>query len=336
MTPADLAGWTPVSFNVDTPSPSIDWGDLRALRFTEPFFDQTVQRWAGGPDPRLVRTDLDALGVLDECPSLDPTAVVFHLSRCGSTLVSRLLARVLGTLVVAEPSPLNDLLLAEIADDAKAVLLRRLVRAFGRRRFGDERRFVLKTSSWNVRCAQLFRRAFPGVPVVWVQRSPAEIMASLLADPPAWLKPQSAALLAPLLFGLGADALARFGPEAYAARALTSLLEAASGLAAEGPALVVDYRDLPHSVWTDIAAFLDFALDPGTTARLKDEAQYYSKAATPRRYAGDAPERRAVAETLQTLASAGPEPLYRALGTMAPAIGGLKARPIASSLRSPR
>lgn len=318
MTPADLAGWTPVSFNVDTPTFSVDWGDLRAFRFSEPFFDQTVQRWAGGPSPQLLRTDLDALEVLDASPSLDPTAIIFHLSRCGSTLVSRLLAQVPETLVVAEPSPLNDLLLADVAEEAKAVLLRRLVRAFGRRRFGDERRFVLKASSWNVRHAALFRRAFPRVPVVWVQRSPAEVMASLLADPPAWLKPSSAAPLAPLLFGLDAAAMARLGPEAYAAEALRTLLEAASGLADDGPALVVDYRELPHAVWTRAAPFLGLALDAETTARLADEAQYYSKAATPRRYLGDGPERRATAAALQTMASTGLERRYRALGAEAP------------------
>ena len=36
-----------------------------------------------------------------------------------------------------------------------------LVRALGRKRFGDERHYVLKLSSWNVHALALFRRAFP-------------------------------------------------------------------------------------------------------------------------------------------------------------------------------
>jgi len=76
---AGLAGFTPVSLNLAPDAASVDWGDLAGLRFAEPFFDQTVERWAGGSAPRLVRTDLAALDALDAAPSLDPAALVFHL-----------------------------------------------------------------------------------------------------------------------------------------------------------------------------------------------------------------------------------------------------------------
>jgi hypothetical protein len=314
VTPAALAAWTPVAFNRDTPVPSIDWGDLRPLRFTEPFFDQTVARWAGGtPSPQLVRTDIEALSVLDASPSLEPDAIIFHLSRCGSTLVSRLLGLVPGTLVAAEPGPVNDLLLADIAEPAKAGLLRQMVRALGRRRLGDETHFILKTSSWNVRHWRLYRSAFPDVPVIWVQRDPAEVVASLLADPPSWLKPEGVGPLARLLFGFDAARAAGIGPETYAADVLATLLDAASHLTASGPALIVDYRDLPNAIWSEVAAFAGLAPDAGTISRLADEATYYSKAAAPRPFAGDAPERRALAATLQGIVGEGPQPLYRAL-----------------------
>jgi hypothetical protein len=80
---------------------SIDWGDLDGVRFSEPFFDQTIERWAGGPAPRLIRTGLEALDTHELVPSLDPTALIFHLSRCGSTLMSRLLAVQAETLVIS-------------------------------------------------------------------------------------------------------------------------------------------------------------------------------------------------------------------------------------------
>jgi hypothetical protein len=313
MTPERLAGWTPVSFNADPPAPSIDWGDMRSTRFAEPFFDQTVARWAGAsPPPALIRTDLDAMRLLDQAPSLDPDGLIFHCARCGSTLVSRLLAQLPGTLVVAEPSPLNDLLLADLAgvdDAARAELLRLMVRALGRRRFGDEARYVLKLSSWNITRLDLFRRAFPGAPVVWVQRDPADIMASLLADPPGWLAPA----LAPLLFGIDAGEARRLDPAAWCARALAALLEAAGRLAQDGRSLVVDYADLPQAAWTGIARFLDIRLDAEHAARLAEEARFYSKAAVPRVFTGDAAARRDTARSVSALAAERAEPLYRAL-----------------------
>ena len=88
MQVADLARWTPIRFDFSGPNPSIDWADLSAERFVEPFFDQTVARWATGPRAQpLVRTGLDVLLALDREPSLDPVGMIFHFSRCGSTLV---------------------------------------------------------------------------------------------------------------------------------------------------------------------------------------------------------------------------------------------------------
>ena len=63
---ADLARWTPVRLDFSGAAPAVDWPDLSAERFAEPFFDETVARWASGPGARpLVRTGLDALAALD-------------------------------------------------------------------------------------------------------------------------------------------------------------------------------------------------------------------------------------------------------------------------------
>jgi hypothetical protein len=108
---ADLARWTPIRFDFSGRVPVVDWADLTAERFVDPFFDQTVARWVSGPDASpLVRTGLEALVALDSEPSLEPAGMIFHLSRCGSTLVSRLLGTLPGVIVLAEPAPLNALL----------------------------------------------------------------------------------------------------------------------------------------------------------------------------------------------------------------------------------
>ena len=49
---ADLDRWTPIRFDFSGPAPAVDWADLSAERFVEPFFDQTVARWASGPRGR--------------------------------------------------------------------------------------------------------------------------------------------------------------------------------------------------------------------------------------------------------------------------------------------
>jgi hypothetical protein len=311
---AALERFTPVALNLDA-EPSIDWGDLDGVRFSEPFFDQTIERWAGGPAPRLVRTGLDALAALDAAPSLDPAALIFHLSRCGSTLVSRLLATHPRTLVISEPKPLNALLMAgppEFDAERQAYLLRLLVRALGRRRTGGERHYVLKLSSWNVTRLALFRRAFPDAPLVWLQRAPSEIMASIRADPPGWMQLRHVPSQAEALFGIPAASSAGLDAEQFCARALAAMLAAARGTEDAG-ALLVDYRELPDAVWQRVAPFAGIALDEVETGRMREEARFHSKDAARRLFTGDPADTRPASDRTHALVADLLEPLYQAL-----------------------
>jgi len=302
-----LAGWTPVALNLADAVPSLDWGDLRGTRFSEPFLHQTVERWAGGTPSPLVRTDLAALEVLDDEPSLDPAALIFHASRCGSTLLSRLLGTVPGTLVVSEPAPVNALLLAPQPEPAvTARLLRLIVRALGRRRFGDERRYVLKLSSWNVRRVELFRAAFPEAKVIWLQRDPTVIAASLLARPPGWLGLWQDPAAWPI-FGL---ARAPASSEEFCVAALASLFAAARAI--DGRGLHLDYADLPAAAWDFAASAAGIEPSADDAARMRDEARYDAKSSAPTLFAGAEPGP-ALPPALRALVEAACGPDYDAL-----------------------
>ena len=311
----DLARWTPVRLDFSGPSPAVYWADLTSQRFVEPFLDQTVARWASGPHARpAVKTGLEALVALDSEPSLDPAGMIFHLSRCGSTVVSRLLGTLPGVIVLAEPAPLNTLLGidADRIDEADLVAaVRALVRALGRRRHGDERRLVLKTSSWNIRRRKILAAAFPQTPWTWVQRDPAAVLASLLAKPPGWLGLQAAPRQAARRFGLDRDAVPAMTRPEFAARALGAMLEAA---AADPTArLAIDYADLPTAVWQRAAPHFGLELDPAAVVRMRAESRLYAKDPEPRIFTGDAP--RPLTDEMRDAALRFAEPGYRALSS---------------------
>jgi len=312
---ADLARWTPVRLDLSGPALAIDWADLSAERFVEPFFDQTVARWASGPRARpLVRTGLEALVALDGEPSLEPAGMIFHLSRCGSTLASRLLDTLPGVVVLAEPAPLNALLglNADRIDGAALVeAVRLLVRALGRCRHGDEQRLVLKCTSWNIRRRAVLAAAFPDTPWIWVQRDPARVLASLLAEPPGWLGLQAAPRQAARRFGLDPAAIPAMPRAEFAARVLGTMLDAA----AADPAgrLIVDHAELPAAVWSCVAAHLGLEADPAAIQRMVEESRFYSKNPASGVFAGDAPERRPLTEAMLEAAKRFAEPGYRAL-----------------------
>lgn len=314
---ADLARWTPIRFDLSGPAPTVDWADLSTDRFVEPFFDQTIARWASGPHAKpLVRTGLDAFLALDSEPSLDPAGLIFHLSRCGSTLVSRLLGTLPGVVVIAEPSPLNALLGLDPdrVDGATLVrLVRLLVRALGRRRHGDERQLVLKCTSWNIRRQEILAAAFPETPWVWVQRDPLDVMASLLAKPPGWLglgavPPQTARR-----FGLDPASVPASGRVEFTARALGAMLWSAA--ASPGRRRCIDYSELPTAVWERIAPHFGLEIDAAAIERMTEQSRFYSKAAEPQAFSGDASQSRLITDPMREAAQRFAEPGYRALAS---------------------
>jgi hypothetical protein len=311
---ADLARWTPIRFDFSGPVPVVDWADLTAVRFVDPFFDETVARWVSGPDARpLVRTGLEALVALDSEPSLEPAGMIFHLSRCGSTLVSRLLRAVPGVVVLAEPAPLNALLRLDPGrvDEATLVrLVRLLVRALGRCRHGDERQLVLKCTSWNIRRRAVLAAAFPEAPWIWVQRDPVRVLASLFAVPPGWLGVQGRPHRAARLFGLDPAAVPAMSRDEFAARVLGAMLDAAAS--DPGRRLLIDYADLPAAVWQRVAPHFGLEADAAAIERMIEESRFYSKDPAPRVFTGDVPEGRSATDVMREAAQRFAEPGYRA------------------------
>jgi hypothetical protein len=306
-----LTGWTPVALSLAHGELAIDWGDLRGVRFSEPFLHQTIERWAADDPAPLMRTGRAALEALDGEPSLDPALIIFHVSRCGSTLLSRLLGELPGVLAVSEPGPVNSLLLAN--EFATPAALRLLVRALGRKRFGDERHYVLKLSSWNVTRATLVRATFPAAKFVWLQRAPEAVVASILADPPGWMKLRRDPAAVRALFGI--EAAADNDDGAFCINAIAALLRAAQRLA---PDLVLDHADLPAAAWERAAPLLGLAPGAGDLARMARTACFAAKDAVPRPFTATLPGVRRLPAELGAKVAEVLTPLYAALARPEP------------------
>jgi len=296
MEATELAQWTPIRLTLERPEPVVDWCDLRGIAFREPFFMQTVARWAnqtadGGEAPRpVIRTVLSTLEAIDgvgEC--LDPSGFIFHMSRCGSTVLSRLFGTVPDTVVISEADPINTFLEAdpsELNEAALVACLRLMIRALGRKRFGEERHFVVKFSSWNVRRLGLLRAAFPGVPQVFVYRSPVEVINSVLKGSPGWMQLQRFPAQAEHLLGIPAAECAGMPAAEFCARGLAGFCAAALD-GDDGRTLFVDYRDLPEAAWGPVAHHFGIPLAAENVARMREEARYYAKDAGRRPFVAD-------------------------------------------------
>ena len=147
------------------------------LRFEDRYFHDTVARAAKRPfNLAFYRdTSIEVLqAVAEATPGIPPSGLLFHLSRCGSTLVSNAFASRDDTLVLAEPGPLNDALVVPgLSDAARRALVRSVLSVLARPQRREQRACVIKVDAWHVRSFGAIEAACPGAPWLFLHRDPA-------------------------------------------------------------------------------------------------------------------------------------------------------------------
>ncbi|MEZ5531950.1 MAG: hypothetical protein R3E69_06170 [Steroidobacteraceae bacterium] len=244
--------------------------DIRAAELDDPFMQESIAR-SRAPE-RYVQILPGDLGRAS--PGTTPAGLIFHVARCGSTLVSQLLKQHGGVVVYAEPPPVNEILRPPQPWPRPQMIaaLRSLGAAFAAH---AARPYIIKCTSWNTLHCDLLAEAFPQTPWVFCVRDPVEVCVSLLQRPPGWL--------------LGADEMsARFAAivdprreaasnEELVARAYAALCDAVARLdPARG--CVVGYESLPAAVWEVVAPHFALQVDVATRARMAQAATRPAKA----------------------------------------------------------
>jgi hypothetical protein len=255
-----LAGWVPIRIYWNEGRPLIDWCWVGTRRFTEPFFDHTIEACLRLPFANLCRpqTGIDLLRERHAVnPGLEPRGFIFHMSRCGSTLLSQVLAALPQNVMISEAGAIDAVLRARfrepsLTDEQRANWLLWTVSALAQRRTGDEEQLFIKFDSWNVLDFPLIQRAFPGVPWIFLYRNPIEVLASQFARRGAHMVPGG---IEPELFGMRLEEVFKMQHEEYCARVLARICEAALHYHQSCAGMMVNYEQLPEIVWTGVADF---------------------------------------------------------------------------------
>ena len=241
-------GWLPARVAGEGGDARVAWAWFGERRLLEPFYEESLAAVAYAPFNRLFGFSTRLAELAPPPEATRPAGLVFHMSRCGSTLVAQMLAALEGAVVVSEAPPIDAVVrmdTAAVGLDAAghARLLRAMVGAFGRPRHRTHdggTRFFLKLDSWHARALPLFRRAFPATPWIFLIRDPVEVLVSHLRRPGM----QTAGLLPAEVTGVEWEA----SGSPYAAAALAGICEAAEQGFGAGGGLVVDYAELPEAL----------------------------------------------------------------------------------------
>ncbi|HEX8180305.1 MAG TPA: hypothetical protein VF525_12235 [Pyrinomonadaceae bacterium] len=314
---AQLAGWMPIRFYWQHAEPFVDWCDMGAARLTDPFFTQTVERALQQPFSLLFRPQTPARVLMEVAASVEtlpPTGFIFHLSRCGSTVISRMLAALAQNVVISEAGPIDSVLRANfrrpVTDEQRTVWLKAMIAVLGQRRAAAERHYFVKFDGWHTLNLSLIRRAFPAVPWLFVYRAPVEVMASHLRRPAGWMRPGD---LHPHLLGLDGHAALGLRPEQYYALVLARICQAALQHLPDARVRLVNHRQLPGVLDQTLFDFFGVAYTAAEVAAMRRTIAFHAKEPTARYVDDSAAKRDEVTAEVRQLTEQLVGPFYEQL-----------------------
>ncbi len=277
-----LKGNIPVAVKWVGAQAHIDWAFVSDTQFTASFFDETIQQCMQRPLNLAFRpkTNVEALYAFAQSQDcLEPSAFIFHMSRCGSTLLAQMLAAVAQNLVLSEAPPIDRILAAkrsnpELSEHDHIAMLRAMVHSLGQRRRPELNRYIIKLDSWHVKHIDVIQRAFPGVPWVFLYRDPIEVLVSNLDQMAGAAMPGSAEHLPPNVNLL--DALT-MPIEQYVSLILANICREVLTHQNSPRSLFVNYQDMPHVALPKILQH--FGIDAGADelAKMRQKTQFHAK-----------------------------------------------------------
>lgn len=236
----------------------------------------------------IFSTDLEILQRDDlAVESLPPKGLIFHVSRCGSTLFTKALARSPRNLVINQGGPLQEGFWAAITDhwqhppqinERNILMLQNLIRLMARKRRPEYEHGFVKFISWNVIYVDLICAAFPDASALYLYRDPVEVIANVLQETTAVLRAKGD-LHAREITGLLPQDTAHMSNVEYLACCYANYFNVVLDKSAATGLHLVNYKQLRHAdAFADILA-RGFNLRPDNAEleQMRKQYLYYSK-----------------------------------------------------------
>ena len=212
-----------------------------------------------------------------------PNAFIFHISRCGSTLISQMLATSDENLVLAEVPFFDDLLRLPFKEPGfnKSGINELLLGAIkhyaqsGSGKDGLPKRLFIKTDSWHLFFYEQLRRLFPLVPFILMYRSPDEVFRSHRKQ--AGMQ-AVAGLIEPELFGIRNRDIEAISPDTYLATVLKNYLTRCFEISeSDNNCLLINYNEGPIEILEKLVSFTNINIPDTDLQKMHNRSLYHSK-----------------------------------------------------------
>lgn len=271
-------GLLPLELHCDTRE--ISWLDFGDMHLRETFLEISAEeRLSQHADALSVVTDLDVLETPDLFDdALLPSGFIFHVGRCGSTLLAKVLSSLGRHIVIKEAEPVQQLLgveFEEVFREKRASYFQSLINMYGHRRLPAHERFFVKFSSNHVKRLDLIRRLYSGVPWLFLYRNPFEIIPTFL-EGPAWFIRNKNTAEGAFDAALPIEAIERMSDLAFSVQVESSTLRIALENTCDH-CLFVDYTQLRPEKLPRILRFFGLKVTEEEYDGMVDQFGFYSK-----------------------------------------------------------
>jgi hypothetical protein len=271
----------PVGYEFKGNMPPVIWASTVNLR--PPFFPRSPWYRAAASEIRYVRTDFRSIvSTGSVLPERRPAGIIFHVSRCGSTLVSNVLKTSPHNVVFSEADPICAVLgetLQNLSDSGRRDVMKALVNIFSARGDGSgggDYNVVIKCTAWNSLWLSDVPTTWPEVPILIIIRHPVEVVMSNLRRPPHWLDRRAIPARLADVCSVSSDTdVTGMSEVEYVSFVVGTHCEALLRLR-KGKCRIVDYEDLGVDALLEIGRW--FNVEDGLDAdRVSALAMQYSK-----------------------------------------------------------
>lgn len=273
----NFQNWSPVRVYENGGEFFVDWIFLGDKRFTESFHDDTIQILLQKPFNQVFRhqTQIDFLGeIFEKSKGVEPKGFIFHVSRCGSTLVSRMLASLEKNIVISEASIIDKIIRANTSDEQKIIWLRWLFNALAQKRFDTEENFFVKFDSWSVIDLPLLEKAFPATTWIFMYRNPVEVIVSNMQQPGMQMIPAAIEKIFP---NMNLFEILQFSTEERFARTIAAFCQAAIENADSKLGKFINYTQLPDAVTNEICEHFGVEFSSEDLEKMRHSSKFDAK-----------------------------------------------------------
>lgn len=178
-----LFNWIPYKLIEREDGIYFEWIYVGTIKFIDPFFDETISKCKSHPyysgGYKIISSLACLLEWSGQVTTLELQAFIFHISRCGSTMVSQLLSIPEQNVVISEAPVFDEILRNDtLTAKQKAILLKATIKLLGQKRETQQKYLIIKLDSWHLLKLTQLREEFPELPFFILYRNPAEVLTS--------------------------------------------------------------------------------------------------------------------------------------------------------------